>query len=291
VKKDEMKKDAMQSELAAHQAADAVGEQLSAMLDGELSADEARFVQRRMANDPALRARWARMQVGAACLRNQPWQPMAPDLADRVAAALAEGPARAPRRLPRVAGWAVAASVAALALAFAPRFGGGDVPTPPAVATTARPVATLSSADLVASAGDRAPAATVAASNEVALAPARPAAPLLGDAPAGATRAGESPLAANVESPADFPLLQTGGKSWPRSALAGADAPALEAYLVRHNQMMANDGLSGFVPYVDVVATDAPGADGANAGAMPDAASDASDGGAADADTTGTPAP
>ena len=62
MKKDEMMKDAMQTELAAQPALDAVGEQLSALLDGELSADEARFVQRRMASDPALRARWARMQ-------------------------------------------------------------------------------------------------------------------------------------------------------------------------------------------------------------------------------------
>jgi hypothetical protein len=86
--------------------------------------------------------------------------------------------------------------------------------------------------------------------------------------------------------------LQTGGKTWPRSTLAGADAPALEAYLVRHNQMMANDGLSGFVPYVDVVATDAPGADGANASAGSDATdADMTDAGATDADATGTPTP
>ena len=36
----------------------------------------------------------------------------------------------------------------------------------------------------------------------------------------------------------------------------GRSDPSLEAYLVRHNQMLANDGLGGFVPYVDVVARD-----------------------------------
>jgi negative regulator of sigma E activity len=293
VKKDEMNKDAMQTELAAQPALDVVGEQLSAMLDGELSADEARFAQRRLASDPALRARWARMQVGASCMRNQPWLPMAPDLSQRVAAALAVESASAPRRAPRVVGWAVAASVAALSVAFAPRYA-GDAGAPPApavaataaTAATARPVATLASADLVASSNEASPSASPATPAQVALAPAGPVAPLLGEAPVTAARAGESPLAATIESPTDFPLLQTGDKTWPRSALAGADAPALEAYLVRHNQMMANDGLSGFVPYVDIVATDAPGADGANAAADPEPMPDAPA-----TDAPGTPAP
>jgi hypothetical protein len=39
--------------------------------------------------------------------------------------------------------------------------------------------------------------------------------------------------------------------------------------LVRHNQMIANDGLSGFVPYVDVVATDPASADGITAADAP----------------------
>jgi len=280
-----MNKDAMQTELAAQPALDAIGEQLSAMLDGELGADEARFVQRRLASDAALRARWARMQVGATCLRNQPWLPMAPDLADRVAAALAEEPARSARRAPRVLGWAVAASVAALAVAFMPRYA-GDAAAPTVATTTARPVATLASADLVASGSAPTPAASAANADALALAPAGPVAPLLGEAPVTAARAGESPLAATIESPTDFPLMQTGDKTWPRSALAGADAPAMEAYLVRHNQMMANDGLSGFVPYVDIVATDAPGADGANAAADPEPEPDAPA-----TDTAGTPAP
>ena len=59
-------------------------------------------------------------------------------------------------------------------------------------------------------------------------------------------------------SPADFPLAENGDRrSWPRSqVLMGRSDPSLEAYLVRHNQMLANDGLGGFVPYVDVVARD-----------------------------------
>ncbi|WP_043804649.1 hypothetical protein, partial [Arenimonas malthae] len=45
-------------------------------------------------------------------------------------------------------------------------------------------------------------------------------------------------------------------RPWPRSPLAQDDR-AMEAYLVRHNAMMAADGLGAFMPYVDVVAHDA----------------------------------
>jgi hypothetical protein len=64
------------------------------------------------------------------------------------------------------------------------------------------------------------------------------------------------------QSPTDFPLVAAGDKrAWPKSELPGGGSdPALEAYLVRHNQMLADDGLGGFVPYVDVVANDRSGA-------------------------------
>ena len=48
-------------------------------------------------------------------------------------------------------------------------------------------------------------------------------------------------------------------RPWPRSPLA-QDERAMEAYLVRHNALMASDGLGGFMPYVDVVAHGEPGA-------------------------------
>jgi hypothetical protein len=62
-------------------------------------------------------------------------------------------------------------------------------------------------------------------------------------------------LASASDSPSQFPLVESGvSKSWPRAELPGAaNDPSIEAYLVRHNQMLANDGLGGFVPYVDVV--------------------------------------
>ena len=51
-------------------------EQLSAWTDGELPADQARFLQRRLDADPALRARWERWQIASACLRGQPVREM-----------------------------------------------------------------------------------------------------------------------------------------------------------------------------------------------------------------------
>ncbi|MEO6173179.1 MAG: hypothetical protein ABIP02_08685, partial [Arenimonas sp.] len=63
---------------------------------------------------------------------------------------------------------------------------------------------------------------------------------------------------ADLSSPENFPLnVNSEKKTWPRSAVNANSDPALEAYLVRHNQMMAQDGMGGFVPYVDVVAQDA----------------------------------
>ena len=47
--------------------------------------------------------------------------------------------------------------------------------------------------------------------------------------------------------------------------------PAIEAYLVRHNQMLANDGMGGFVPYVDVVASDSAATASDPEAASPDA--------------------
>ena len=85
---------------------DRLKEQLSAWLDGELPADEARFLQRRLDNDPALRAQFERWQLASACLRGQPVRLMPAAFAERVQAGL--GPA-APAR----ARWPWFASAAA----------------------------------------------------------------------------------------------------------------------------------------------------------------------------------
>ena len=226
-----------------------LAEQLSALMDGQLAEEQARFLRRRLEHDAELRATWSRLQLASACLKGHAALPMALDCAAVRAHA---STARSSRGWMR---WAAVASVAALAVALAPRL--VQAPATPAApaaaianATTPSPLPSPASADLVAyrPAG---PARTPARS-------ASPATPARGNAlVAAAEPAPSSPLPLDAQSPADFPLVDTGEKSWPKSDLpAVGNDPQLEAYLVRHNQMLANDGLGGFVPYVDVVARD-----------------------------------
>lgn len=238
-----------------------LGEQLSAWLDGELPESEARFLQRRLEHDPELRGTYLRMQAASSCLRNQPWRPMDGDLAARVHASIAAESAPGAARRAHPWRWAAAASVVALAFLLVPRPGSdgapAGVPVASRVEAASSAVPSPAVADLVV---PRTAAADVPARVEpVAVAGSDP---VPGASPA--TPESAAPLSA--QSPADFPLAETGNaRQWPRSQLAAAgNAPVLEAYLVRHNQMMASDGLGGFVPYVDVVAggaaTDASGA-------------------------------
>jgi hypothetical protein len=233
-------------------------------MDGELPSDEARFLERRLANEPALRAKWERMQLASACLRGQPFLPMASRLSDRIAESLATP--HATRRQPWGL-WATAASVAVLALAFAPRLlrtGPESGAAIPAVAAQVlgKPTASPASADFVAIESSPVRVATSVAPPAVVVARPKPALAAGGaDAAQSVASAAGSP---NDASPADFPLVDSGAaKSWPRAELPGAaNDPSIEAYLVRHNQMLANDGLGGFVPYVDVVTNDpTPAAD------------------------------
>ena len=253
---------------------DDIAEQLSAYMDGELPEAEARFLRRRLEHDAGLRAAWARMQLASQCLRGQPCQVLDEGFADRVAHGIAgSAPGRARRPLLR---WAMAASVAALALLMAPKLlPPSQAPEAPTIAEVPAPsvehlVPTPGSADLVAlrmPSAAPAPAAPAAATD--------PETPALLAAAAPSDRASPLPLdSPALDSPADFPLADTGeARRWPRSELvSGASSdPAIEAYLVRHNQMLANDGLGGFVPYVDVVANGQPAAAAEEADADGDA--------------------
>ena len=101
-------------------------QQLSAMLDGELSPDQAKFMLRRLQHDGELAACWERWQVCGDVLRGQRNDLLPADFAQRVATAIggdavlvgAPKTRRAPR--PRLARWgggaAVAASVALMAV-------------------------------------------------------------------------------------------------------------------------------------------------------------------------------
>ena len=105
--------------------------QLSAMLDGELSPDQARFMLRRLQHDHELAARWERWQVCGDVLRGRGHALLPADFSSRVAAAIAApreaGAAQAAavgggvqaHRLLRWGGGALAASVAVVALLMA----------------------------------------------------------------------------------------------------------------------------------------------------------------------------
>ena len=256
-------------------------EQLCAMMDGELPEIQSRFLRKRLENDAQLRELWSRMHLASSCMKGQPVTAMAPSLSVAVRNAISDASQhQASARSPWLR-WGVAASLAVLALAMAPRLmqlPEGNTVTGTQIAATPAPRALPSpaTADLVgvhalANVGDpqgRAPAAaTVVPANAMA------ATPFV--ASNESQSAASSPMPLDAQSPADFPLLDTGDKrSWPRSQLvAGASDPSLEAYLVRHNQMLANDGLGGFVPYIDVVARDPAstqdGGSAADAGADP----------------------
>lgn len=228
-----------------------IGEQLSAWMDGELSKEEALFLERRMQHDEALQAMYSRLQMSSACMKGQSARLMPHTLCTNIRQALADEVFVGKSRKPLFA-WAAAASMAFAAIVFIPgMMQGSNAPAPKfavnnEIPASAEVAATFASADLVANSTNAVSTSLVATS----------AAPVIEVKPATAEPGIKT--IASVESPENFPLnVSSEKKSWPRSPVNANSDPALEAYLVRHNQMMAQDGMGGFVPYVDVVAQDA----------------------------------
>lgn len=164
-------------------------QQLSALVDGELATDEARFMLRRIEHDVELSACQERWQLLGDVLRGKATAPAPLDFSQKVRAAIeadavANGPVQAAPQPQKSRGWmrwsggaALAASVAAVALFMArEQLPGNPVAEPPVVATTAQ--VTLPSEP--AAPGQPAPgkavndtAALVAAAPAVAIAAAR----------------------------------------------------------------------------------------------------------------------
>lgn len=172
--------------------------QLSAMLDGELSPDQARFMLRRLQHDGELAACWERWQVCGDLLRGHGHALLPSDFSQRVAAAIAApvageaAPAargagsRRQHRLLRWGGGALAASVALVALFMARQLPDAQAPalveaasparSAPALVQDARPV------DLADAAGAAVPSAP-ALPEPITPAPDRAAALLAAAAP------------------------------------------------------------------------------------------------------------
>ncbi len=241
-------------------------EQLCAWMDGELPAEEALFLERRLAHDTELRAQWERWQLASACMRGQAPAPMRADFSERVLAAVSLPEQAASKRRP-VWGWAIAASFAALAVTVALQMRPENPASAPAVAsahatpmTTAPITASPASADMVAANIAAAPSPEPIVAEAVVKPAAAVRAPAVNRSTA--TVALRSPSPTDSQSPTQFPLSQsTEAKGWPRSPVAVGNDASMEAYLVRHNEMVSDGGLGGFVPYVDVVTRERDGAD------------------------------
>lgn len=155
--------------------------QLSAMLDGELSPDQARFMLRRLQHDGELAACWERWQVSGDVLRGRGHALLPADFSKRVAAAIAApaaavaAPAAAnarprPPRLLRWGGGALAASVALVALFMARQMPDTQVPELATASSTS-----MSAPSLVENIGAAAPLAQTAEAGGVVEDPAQPA--------------------------------------------------------------------------------------------------------------------
>jgi len=243
-------------------------QQLSSLIDGELSADEARFMLRRLEHDESLSSCNERWQMLGDVLRGQACAPAPVDFADRVRASVAAEPApvmqarieRGPDRQERRGGWrrwgggaALAASVAAVAMFMTreqlPAPTPLDAPTtiiasqaelPPAPAP-----ATEASAAGQALAVAAVPAAAVAAASrrqDVATARRASATRTQQAARSAAERSAEPQRAVASQAPLtpavpgatarQFPFGEVGSlqaKPWPRSSLAPAAGGALNA--------------------------------------------------------------
>lgn len=235
-------------------------EQLSALVDGELGADEARFLLRRMEHDPELSGSQERWQLLGDVMRGQASLLAPPGFSAAVASAIAAEPAtRAePRRLVRRTGWrawgggaALAASVAAVAL-----FMGGEKledagpgeALPQVVASQAelapapdQAAVTEASADSAAMAVVAAPAVAMATSRRqdarrASATRSQQAARVAqrDDAPQRAVAAAQPALSPSVpaSSTRHLPFGDVGSlqaRPWPKSSLAPAGGGALNA--------------------------------------------------------------
>ncbi|MCC4616862.1 sigma-E factor negative regulatory protein [Xanthomonas campestris pv. asclepiadis] len=266
-------------------------QQLSALVDGELSADESRFLLRRLAHDEDLAGCHERWQLCGDVLRGAASAPAPLDFAARVRSAIADEPVpqaqpstRASARWRWGGGAAIAASVAAIALFMArERLPETAPPAPqvPVFATAAQlPAAAQAPTTPVAPKEPAEPGP--AAPDEVAtLAAAVPAAALASTRRGAATRnqqAARSVAARQQQAPArvlasaapaattatagaapsnpfTHPDTTLQARPWPRAALSGAGDSPLNASFRQGGQGTA---FYPFEPAPQGVASPAP---------------------------------
>ena len=218
------------------------GLQLSALMDGELAPDEARFLLRRLQHDGELADRWERWQLAGEVLRGRAGVLLPDGFAGRVGEALRAGevPATPARRAPGLWRWgglaALAASVAVVALmvprpapdaqvAGGTRIAASEAARAPAGMNAPGPDAGPAPAPVVAepSAAETTVGARALASNDRPAPSPAPAVVASRPAPSferGADPAAPSQLASQAPAPqdpfSDAPLVS---RPWPRAVL------------------------------------------------------------------------
>ncbi|MCT8358101.1 sigma-E factor negative regulatory protein [Xanthomonas citri pv. anacardii] len=268
-------------------------QQLSALVDGELSADESRFLLRRLAHDEELAGCHERWQLCGDVLRGAASAPAPLDFAARVRGAIAEEPA--PQAQPAArpgarwrwgGGAAIAASVAAIAMFLArerlPDTAAPGAETP--IYATAAQLPPASQTPQV-PAGPKAPAAPAPGTPDevAALAAAVPAAALASTRRGAATRNQQvarsaaarqqqaptrmvavavpaptetsSAVAATPSNPFTHPDTTLQARPWPRAALSGAGESPLNASF---RQSRPGTAFYPFEPAPQAVASPAP---------------------------------
>jgi sigma-E factor negative regulatory protein RseA len=120
-------------------------EQLSALMDGELSRDETRFLMRRLDADAQLAKTWSNYQLASDVLKKRFATPMRADFAASVMQAIVidEQPAASRGGWMRWAGGgAIAAAVAVFALTSTQRLDDAAPQQQPVLASTSSPITT-----------------------------------------------------------------------------------------------------------------------------------------------------
>lgn len=205
-----------------------LGEQLSALMDGELDAERSRFLLRRLQGDPALRGAWERWQLVSGSLKGRLSLHVDAGFLERVRAGIDAGhqvdvptgevasatPSgrTAPGWLRWVAGGAIAASVAVVAL----------------VATQPRPPVPAPAEELVATPAVESEPYVVAPST-----------------------LSESDLRPRLRAPAQtVSVQQRGPLSHAQGGMQAID-PRVPSYLILHDGRLQQAGLGAVMPYVE----------------------------------------
>lgn len=196
-----------------------IREQLSALMDGELSAEETRFLMRRLEHDQTLVSGWSSFHLARQALRRQEIVLIGPNFADGVLARMEDSELPVSRRSGSILRWAsggaIAASVAVAALVL-------SGPQDPTLGPTSDQTALTSSTVLPATPDSSTVAPVVTRSADF-----RPPmiSPVLDVQPASASTAGFSTQPMPID-------------------------PRTQSYLVRHYDAAGNNGQSGMLPYV-----------------------------------------